>query len=205
MLDKKMEMMLSVANLLTAEDLDMLRGSAAGNAVAVAADETAEQPEPEQEAGQVTDGPDQAVGRDADTAPSVTPVASPSTTRPTKQPRSRTPQATMNRGEYERQRTRESKISTACVGREREKHDWWPVDMELIGRIGSETFTATVVVNPQVKSGRSLLITSGPAMGKVCLTPTRAAIEATEHYRQANNLGRGGGVTNGWAFWKPRT
>ena len=67
------------------------------------------------------------------------------------------------------------------------------------------TFTATVVENAQVRSGRSLLITSGPAMGKVCLTPTRAAIEATEHYRQANNLGRGGGVTNGWDFWKPRT
>ena len=111
----------------------------------------------------------------------------------------------MARGEYERQRTRESKISTACVGHEREKHDWWPVGTELIGRIGSETFTATVVENAQVKSGRSLLITSGPASGKVCLTPTRAAIEATEHYRQANNLGRGGGVTNGWDFWKPRT
>ncbi len=76
---------------------------------------------------------------------------------------------------------------------------------ELIGHIGSETFTATVVENPQVKSGRSLLITSGPASGRVCITPTRAAIEATEDYRQANNLGRGGGVTNGWDFWKPRT
>jgi len=40
---------------------------------------------------------------------------------------------------------------------------------------------------------------------RVCLTPTRAAIEATEHYRQAHDLGRGGGVTNGWEFWKPRT
>lgn len=51
----------------------------------------------------------------------------------------------------------------------------------------------------------SLLITSGPASGKVCLTPTRAAIEATEAYRQTHNLGRGGGVTNGWEFWQPRT
>ena len=24
------------------------------------------------------------------------------------------------------------------------------------------------------------------------------------HYRQANNLGRGGGVTNGWEFWRPK-
>jgi len=79
------------------------------------------------------------------------------------------------------------------------------VSTELIGRIGSETFTATAVENPQVKSGRSLLITSGPASGKVCLTPTRAAIEATEAYRRTHNLGRGGGVTNGWDFWSPRT
>ena len=32
----------------------------------------------------------------------------------------------------------------------------------------------------------------------------RAAMEATEAYRQAHNLGRGGGVTNGWMFWSPR-
>lgn len=35
--------------------------------------------------------------------------------------------------------------------------------------------------------------------------PTPAAIEATETYRQAHRLGRGGGITNGWEFWKPRT
>jgi hypothetical protein len=108
------------------------------------------------------------------------------------------------RGEYERQRTRESKVSTVCVGHEREKHDWWPVGTQLEGRIGSEVFTAMVVENSQVKSGRSILITSGAASGKMCLTPTRAAIEATESYRQANKLGRGGGVTNGWMFWKPK-
>ena len=61
-----------------------------------------------------------------------------------------------------------------------------------------------VVENSQVKSGRSVLITSGTASGKMCLTPTRAAIEATEAYRQTNKLGRGGGVTNGWQFWKPK-
>ena len=111
----------------------------------------------------------------------------------------------MPRGEYERQRTRESKVSTVCVGHEREKHDWWPIGTQLAGRIGSEVFTALVVENTQVKSGRSMLITSGAASGKMCLTPTRAAMEATENYRQVNNLGRGGGVTNGWEFWKPRS
>ena len=102
-------------------------------------------------------------------------------------------------------RTRESKIATACVGSERPKHDWWPVGTELVGRLGLETFMAVVVANPRVKSGRSLMITSGSASGAVCKTPTRAAIEATEAYRQANNLGRGGGVTNGWMFWKPES
>ena len=174
MLDKKMEMMLSVANLLTAEDLEMLRAGATGTAVAVAEDGTDEQMEPEQEAGQVADGPDDADTNDTAAAISVNLVGPPPSTRTTRQNRSRSPQASVNRGEYERQRTRESKISTSCVGHEREKHDWWPVGTELVGRIGSETFTATVVVNTQVKSGRSLLITSGPATGKVCLTPTRA-------------------------------
>ena len=109
-----------------------------------------------------------------------------------------------SRGEYERGRTRESKVSTTCVGNERAKHDWWPVGTELAAHIGGEEFTAEVVENARVKSGRSILITSGPAHGKLCNTPTRAALEATEDYRQANNLGRGGGVTNGWTFWKPR-
>jgi hypothetical protein len=73
-----------------------------------------------------------------------------------------------------------------------------------VARIGNEEFTAQVVENSQVKSGRSLLITSGPAKSKLCITPTRAAMEATEAYRQANHLGRGGGVTNGWEFWRPK-
>jgi len=33
------------------------------------------------------------------------------------------------------------------------------VGTELVGRMNGEVFTATVVENPQVKSGRSLLIT----------------------------------------------
>jgi hypothetical protein len=80
----------------------------------------------------------------------------------------------------------------------------WPTDTELVAHIRREEFTAQLVENPRVKSSRSVLITSGPAHGKVCVTPTRAAIEATEDYRQANNLGRGGGVTNGWTFWARR-
>ena len=112
--------------------------------------------------------------------------------------------ARSSRGAYERQRTRESKTSTTCVGNERAKHDWWPIGTELVAHIGSEEFTAEVVENPRVKSGRSVLITSGSVQGRVCITPSRAALEATEQYRQANNLGRGGGVTNGWTFWKPK-
>lgn len=169
MLDRKTEQMLKVANMLTAEDLELLRGT---------------------------------------TPPSVGEVVSPVEPMAEEDP----PEASIQggspglpAGERERMRTRESKISTACVGNERPKHNWWPVGTELIGHMGSEAFTATVVENPRVKSGRSLMITSGPASGTVCKTPTRAAIEATEAYRQANNLGRGGGVTNGWTFWKPRT
>ncbi len=132
------------------------------------------------------------------------PVKAAKVPKQTRQPRP-TATSSPSRGERERQRTRDSKVSTACVGHERAKHEWWPVGTELVGCIGSETFTAQVVENPQVKSGRSLLITSGAAQGSVCITPTRAAIEATEAYRQANNLGRGGGVTNGWTFWTPRS
>lgn len=111
----------------------------------------------------------------------------------------------VTRGERERKRTRESKISTACVGQPRKPHTWWPIGTELIGQVGSEKFTATVVENAQVKSGCSVLIHSGAAKGKLCLTPTRAAMEATEAYRQTNGLGRGGGVTNGWTFWKAKS
>lgn len=204
MLDKKMEMMLSVANLLTAEDLELL-GAGAATEITDAGDEPDEQMEPEQVPVTVAEGPDDEDDQETEVVPAVDSSGLALKAPAASRTRSRTPQASVPRGEYERQRTRESKISTSCVGHEREKHDWWPVSTELIGRIDSETFTATVVVNTQVKSGRSLLITSGPASGKVCLTPTRAAIEATEHYRQAHNLGRGGGVTNGWEFWKART
>ena len=177
MLDKKTEMMLSVASLLTAEDLDQIRATAPTTVTDVEAD--------------VSDTTD----IDVPTLESVASAAEPDP--------SDHAGAGTTRGERERLRTRESKIATACVGQHRQKHDWWTVGTELTGRIGSETFTAVVVENPQVKSGRSIRITSGPASGKVCRTPSRAALEATEAYRQANNLGRGGGVTNGWAFWKP--
>lgn len=200
MLDKQTEMMLQIAATLTAEDLDTLRGDAVTR------------PSSQTSAAVANESPvtqamcDNVAVADIDTmAPAA--VQERPAQQPARPPRTHTPASSSNlpRGEYERQRTRESKLSTACIGREREKHDWWPVGTELVGRMGSESFTAMVVENKQVKSGRSILITSGPASGKVCITPTRAAIEATEHYRQANNLGRGGGVTNGWEFWQPRT
>ena len=177
MLDKKTEMMLSAASTLTEEDLDQLRATAPIRSSSVRLPESPKADPLEADAAEQ----DAAVSTEVSNSSGL-------------------PQ-----GERERMRTRASKISTACVGREREKHEWWPVGTELVGKMGSENFTAMVVENAQVKSGRSILITSGAASGKVCITPTRAAMEATESYRQANNLGRGGGVTNGWEFWKART
>jgi len=172
--------MLGVANRLTEDDLDYLRSTACV---------THEESEDTPVSGQMDEA--SAVARDesSDTSPA--------------RPRAGAGRADPSRGERERRRTRESKIATESVGHERAKHEWWPVGTQLQGKILGEVFTALVVENAQVKSGRSLLITSGPANGKVCLTPTRAALEATEAYRQANNLGRGGGVTNGWEFWEP--
>ena len=168
MLDKRTEMMLGVANLLTAGDLDQIRANAPKQ------ESIAQVPAPHAEEHDMP-----APLRDADAFQAASPAGIP-------------------QGERERRRTRKSKIATQCVGSERAKHNWWPVGTELLGRIEAETFTAVVVENAQVKSGRSLRISSGTASGKVCRTPTRAALEATEHYRQANSLGRGGGVTNGW-------
>ena len=197
MLDKKLNLMLETADALTADDLDCLRGAAPVAAI--------ELPDEENEVATPT-SPDVAeetssdghAGADGAPPSRQAPRSVQATNRRNAAPTSSGASA----GEYERQRTRESKVSTACIGHEREKHDWWPIGTTLVGQIGSETFTATVVENTNVKSNRSVLITSGPASGRVCITPTRAAMEATEAYRQANNLGRGGGVTNGWDFWK---
>lgn len=196
MLDKQTEMMLQIAATLTPEDLDSLRGEVVARprlprSVCVKEQEsrvhaTANLPSAKIDTMAPAEPQPQAVQQSAKPTRTIAPASS----------------SSLPRGEYERQRTRESKISTVCVGREREKHEWWPVGTELVGRMGSENFTAMVVENAQVKSGRSILITSGAASGRVCMTPTRAAIEATEDYRKAHNLGRGGGVTNGWEFWK---
>lgn len=171
MLDDKTRTLLEVANQLTTEDIELLKGGAPMVL-------NTPEPRPCVEAESALAPPMQA--------------AQPNSTL-------------TSRGAYERQRTRDSKVSTTCLGTERAKHEWWPIGTEVVGQIGSEFFTAEVVENPSVKSGRSLKLTSGPAQGRICITPTRAAIEATEDYRQANNLGRGGGVTNGWTFWQPRT
>ena len=230
MLDDQMKTMLEEANTLTGEDLEFLR-SDGSVAVATAPKRTARTRtpqvpqaasggekvddlpssvsfEPHESAAPTVSGPPSAnkrpprVRKDSDIPHSAVTVASMGPTTPV----SAGPAVgNSSRGAYERERTRESKVSTCCLGAEREKHDWWPMGTEVVGQIGSEFFTATVVENTSVKSNRSLVITSGAAKGVVCLTPTRAAIEATEAYRQAHNLGRGGGVTNGWMFWKPRT
>ncbi|MCB9851909.1 MAG: hypothetical protein H6819_02340 [Phycisphaerales bacterium] len=176
-MDKKTEAMLRIANLLTAEDLDEIRTGAPAPAATVAPPPVDEEVSAAPSSGGTTDNP--------------APPESPSTAD------------VLTRGERERQRSRESKVSTGCVGQPRTGHEWWPVGTQLVGRIGAETFHVTVVENPQVKSGKSLRIDSGPAQGRVCITPTRAAIEATENHRQSAGMGRGGGVTNGWTFWQP--
>lgn len=197
MLDKKAEAMLRIANALTADDLDCLRGTA-GTAMLDPAEETGEAENTTiPECVDVADSDEQVEIESG--SPSV---QMPQATPAPKAQRAAPAAANMSTGEYERQRTRESKVATGCLGKPREGHDWWPLGTELIGQIGSEQFTAVVIENPAVKSGRSLRITSGAAAGKVCITPTRAAIEATEEHRQAHSLGRGGGITNGWDFWK---
>ena len=174
MLDEKTKLMLEVANQLTTEDIEMIKS-------------TLRTVPNEVVVAEVAPKRDMPVSR-------ATPLTSPS----------RSTSGATARGEYERLRPRESKVSTACIGSERAKHEWWPVGTELVGRMRDQVFTAEVVENPSVKSNRSLRIVSGPAHGAICITPTRAAIEATETYRQENNLGRAGGVTNGWTFWKPK-
>jgi hypothetical protein len=197
MLDERTEIMLSVANELTAEEIVALRALAP----ATPASTVVELSEME-EMDEASLPGDLSAGDAGEPFDGSTAVTSAHVRR--QQPRNHGGTSTLPRGEYERQRTRESKVSTSCLGHERGRHDWWPVGTELVGRMGSELFTATVVENLRVKSNRSILITSGPANGRICITPTRAAMEATEAYRQANNLGRGGGVTNGWTFWKAR-
>lgn len=194
MLDEKTETMLKIASSLTTGDLEMLRGAAS-----VATDAPSDSQVIPARAPAASEPWD---GREAVTPTVVaTPTEESTMMRRTKASLPSTAPAS-SRGEYERQRTRESKVSTTCMGKEREKHEWWPLGTDVVGRIGAELFRATVVENAQVKSGRSLLITSGTAAGKICITPTGAAIEATESYRQAQGLGRGGGVTNGWEFWR---
>ncbi|MBK8270260.1 MAG: hypothetical protein IPK83_18985 [Planctomycetes bacterium] len=179
MLDEQRERMLNIAILLSADELDRVREG---------------------------EGDDQADGgdRDLSNASKFSDSALIDTESPQTTGESTSGVSGLTIGERERLRTRESKVSTTCVGQPREPHEWWPVGTSLEGRIGKEVFDASVVPNPRVKSGRSILIDSGPAQGRVCLTPTRAAIEATEEYRRIANLGRGGGVTNGWSFWKPK-
>ena len=126
MLDKKTRMMLEVANELTTEDLALLR---TGTPIV----------------------PNSAESRPV-TAQAAKPVcAAEAVTNATPAQASA---GSTSRGEYERGRTRESKISTACVGQPRAGHDWWPLGTELVGSMGGQVFTAEVVENSHVKSGR---------------------------------------------------
>ena len=219
MLDEKTRTMLEAANTLTAEDLEFLESDPpAGEkdtdettAATPSRENKARRTAKAAKSSDVPSSLEQVVpagatqGKQTGRRRSRTVSRQPAPRAPDSPPPIERPAAKpLSRGEYERSRTRESKVSTACLGHEREKHEWWPLGAELFGELNGEQFTATVVGNPRVKSGRSLVITSGPAQNAVCLTPTRAAIEATEAYRQTHRLGRGGGVTNGWTFWKPK-
>jgi len=198
MLDKRTEIMLQMASTLTADDLDYVRGMPPGEEKPSSRQRRAKDMAPDAM-------PAAATTVAAAAAAIAVAVAEPESATTPKEATPAVPTASdPSRGARERQRTRESKVSTTCVGQPRTPHPWWPIDTELEGRINGEVFTATVVENSQVKSNRSVLITSGAAQGRVCITPTRAAIEATEEYRRIANLGRGGGVTNGWTFWQPK-
>ena len=194
MLDDRMRMMLEAANTLTEEDLEFLCSDGASITVATS-----------KRTGRARAVRGTSAATNDTSACSVVSTATP--TPPERVAASQTSPATgiaqttpasvgsttgsLSRGEYERGRTRESKVSTTCLGTEREKHEWWPLGTTVVGQIGPETFTAEVVENPQVKSGRSLKITSGTEKGTICITPTRAAMVATESYRQARYMGRG--------------
>lgn len=213
MLDEKTQMMLEAASALTAEDIEFLKS---GMKPASKQNEAVQNPQSTADVEIETENVSAAQVHTLDEEDSL-PNSTPATGKQKASGRGRKGKTksagnaspsiqivtgSRSRGEYERNRTRESKVSTACLGAAREKHEWWPLGTELIARLGHERFEATVVSNPSVKSGRSLVITSGAALGKVCITPTRAAIEATEAFRAANHIGRGGGVTNGWTFWE---
>lgn len=45
----------------------------------------------------------------------------------------------------------------------RAPHTRWPIGTELVGQMGLDEFTATVIENAQVKRGKSVLITCWPA------------------------------------------
>ena len=128
MLDKEAGSDVAGASTLTADDLDCLRG--------VAGAATVELPEEESEAAApaAQDVADATCSGDRTETDDVPPAA-PAPQRPDRRVRRAAPtSAGVPAGEYERQRTRESKVATACLGKQREGHDWWPVGTELVGR-----------------------------------------------------------------------
>jgi hypothetical protein len=164
--DKTLEAMLTIANTLTADDPDCVRGSATA----------AVMESPNEGRGVVAPSVQAAAGRTRMDEDMESQESSPSShIPPASQPAgyrrgAPTSVTAASAGEYERQRTRESKVSTTCLGKPREPHAWWPIGTHLVGRIGSEEFNAIVVANPQVKSGCSLQIRSGAAAGRVCIS-----------------------------------
>ena len=105
MSDKELERMLAVANLLTAEDLDCLRGERNGEARRSA---------PRTRESAKTDAASQNVTAPASKVPAMLVEPAPPPSPPAAPPPASG--SAGSRGEYERKRPRESKVSTACLG-----------------------------------------------------------------------------------------
>lgn len=117
MLDKKTEAMLAVASALTADDLDCFRGVAAVAAVRPPDEEI------ESAAPVVPDVTDRKCPDDHTEAKNDSPAPqAPQCVHAAGRRRAVSTSASITAGEYERQRTRESKVSTGCLGRQSEGH-----------------------------------------------------------------------------------
>lgn len=82
------------------------------------------------------------------------------------------------------------------------ERDWPSEGTILSAEYYGETYTAEVILaGKRLKAGKQIHITSGPAKGMVCDSPSEAMLSATEMQRDQQSLGRKG-VANGWVFWQ---
>jgi len=84
------------------------------------------------------------------------------------------------------------------------EHEWPEVGTILHADYFGEHYTAEVIAAPperNLKSGKMIKLTSGPASGFVHTSMSRAMEAATAKQREDQNLGRKG-CLSGWEFWK---